>query len=83
MHVYRVVLALFFTATVILPLRAQAPAKSQSFEVASVKRNTSGSLMVNFAIEGNRYIGTNVSVKDLLTTVYAPVPRALIVGGPG
>ena len=80
------VLSLFFVAVVVSALHAQAPAastQSLSFEVASVRRNTSGSLIVNFAMEGNRYIGTNVSVKDLLTTVYAPVPRALIVGGPG
>ena len=79
-------LTLLCFAVVVGALRAQAPpanAQPLSFEVASVRRNTSGSLIVNFALEGNRYIGTNVSVKDLLTTVYAPVPRALIVGGPG
>src|SRR5262245_12318584 len=86
MQTSRPMLTLLCVAVVVGPLTAQAPppnAQSLSFEVASVRRNTSGSLIVNFAIEGNRYIGTNVSVKDLLTTVYAPVPRALIVGGPG
>ena len=79
------VLTLFLAAVTANPLRAQAPAsttKLPSFEVASVKRNATGSLIAYHAIEGNRYTGTNLSVKDLLVAVYAPLPRARIVGGP-
>jgi uncharacterized protein (TIGR03435 family) len=79
------VLTLFFAVVAVHPLRAQAPAqdgKSPSFEVASVRRSTSSSFLANHAIEGNRYTGTNLSVQDLLAAVYAPLPRALIVGGP-
>ena len=49
----------------------QAPA----FEVASVKRNTSGSLVVNSSVQGDRYTGTNLSVMDLLSSIYE-IPRA-------
>jgi uncharacterized protein (TIGR03435 family) len=86
MHKDSVVVAVLLIAVggVVTPLRAQpaTPDKPQSFEVASVRRNMSGSLIVNHTIEGNRYTGTNLSVKDLLTAVYAPLPRARIVGGP-
>ena len=79
------ILALLVAVTAMNPLRAQAPASTTglpSFEVASVKRNTSGSLIVNTTIEGNRYVATNLSVKDLLATAYAPLPRSRMVGGP-
>jgi uncharacterized protein (TIGR03435 family) len=85
MQTRSLMLALLFALVVVHPLRAQAPAsngKSPSFEVASIKRNTSGSLIANHAIEGSRYTGTNLSVKDLLVAVYAPLPRARLVGGP-
>lgn len=67
------------------PSWGQAPAsdgKLPAFEVASVKRNTSGSIVVNHAITGGRYTGTNLSVMDLLAAVYAPMPRGRISGGP-
>jgi uncharacterized protein (TIGR03435 family) len=85
MQIRSLILALLFAVMALNPLRAQAPAstgKSPRFEVASVKRNTSGSVIVNSALEGNRYTAMNVSVKDLLTGIYAPLPRARIVGGP-
>ena len=85
MQTRSLMLALFFALVVVHPLRAQAPAangKSPSFEVASVKRNTSGSLIANTTIEGNRYVATNLSVKDLLATAFAPLPRSRMVGGP-
>ena len=79
------VLSLFFVAVVVSALHAQAPAagsQSPSFEVASVRRNTSGSLIANTTVEGNRYVATNLSVKDLLVTAYRPLPRNRMVGGP-
>jgi uncharacterized protein (TIGR03435 family) len=85
MQICGLILALLVAVMALNPLRAQAPrqdGKSPSFEVASVKRNTSGSLIANTTIEGNRYVATNLSVKDLLATAYAPLPRARMVGGP-
>lgn len=79
------VLGLFFVVANVDPFRAQVAAsnaQSPRFEVASVKRNTGGSVIVNTTIEGNRYTGTNLSVKDLLAGIYAPLPRGRIVGGP-
>ena len=77
------VLALFFVVVVVSALHAQAGGtQSLSFEVASVKRNTSGSLVANTTVEGNRYVATNLSVKDLMATAYAPLPRNRMVGGP-
>ena len=82
MQTRSLMLAPVLTLVVVHPLRAQAPAsngKSPSFEVASVKRNTSGSLIANHAIEGSRYTGTSLSVKDLLVAVYTPLPRVRLV----
>jgi uncharacterized protein (TIGR03435 family) len=77
------VLALFVVVVVVSALHAQAGGtQSLSFEVASVKRNTSGSLVANTTVEGNRYVATNLSVKDLMATAYAPLPRNRMVGGP-
>ncbi len=60
-------------------IEATAP---QTFEVASVKTNTSGSIVVNQSISGGRYTGTNLSVMDMLATIYMPLPRSHILGGP-
>ena len=87
MHSYGVMVTLLVVVVdgVVNPLCAQVPASNDrlpSFEVASVKRNTSGSLIANQALAGNRYTATNLSVKDMLVAGYAPLPRARIVGGP-
>lgn len=85
MQASRPMLALLCVAGVAGPLPAQAPpanSRALSFEVASVRRNTSGSLIATTTVEGNRYVATNLSVKDLLATAYAPLPRNRMVGGP-
>jgi len=85
MHTNRTMLTLLFAAVLANLLRAQTPASIDtlpSFEVASVRRNTSGSLIANTKVEGNRYVATNLSVKDLLATAYSPLPRNRMVGGP-
>jgi len=72
-------------AGVVGSLRAQAPAtenKLPAFDVASVKRNITGSIVVNSSIAGGRYVGTNLSVMDLLAQIYR-LPRSRFVGGPG
>ena len=65
-------------------IRAQTSADGRlpTFEVASVKRNTSGSIIVNQSIAAGRYTGTNLSVADLLLTIYSPLPRSRVTGGP-
>src|SRR5579862_782396 len=64
--------------------RAQTAADGRlpTFEVASVRRNTSGSIIVNQSIAAGRYTGTNLSVADLLATIYSPLPRSRVTGGP-
>ena len=57
-------------------IRAQTAADGRlpTFEVASVKRNTSGSISVNHSIVAGRYMGTNLSVADMLAVIYARCP---------
>lgn len=50
---------------------SQTPASPMTFEVASVKRNTSGDGRVMLGIQrGGRFTATNVSVRLLLTNAY-------------
>jgi uncharacterized protein (TIGR03435 family) len=72
-------------AATVIAIRAQAPpvnTGARAFEVASVKRNLSGSIIVNQSLSPGRYTGTNLSVADLLATIYAPQPRSHVSGGP-
>jgi uncharacterized protein (TIGR03435 family) len=77
--------ALLLASVVVLPLaiprlRAQVPdEKTRSFEVASIKPNVSGSIVVNQHIENGRYTGTNLSLMDLIVVTHA-TPRSRIVG---
>jgi uncharacterized protein (TIGR03435 family) len=73
-------------ALAVIGIRGQAPptdTKTGTFDVASVKRNTSGSIIVNQWVSPGRYTGTNLSVADLLATIYSPLPRSRVSGGPG
>ena len=65
-------------------IRGQTAADERlpTFEVASVKRNTSGSISVNHSIVAGRYVGTNLSVADMLAAIYTALPRSRITGGP-
>src|ERR1044071_7378554 len=80
--VRRAVVLACIGAACAIRLHGQAPvaAPSRNFEVASIKRNTSGSLMVNSSVAAGRYTGTNVSVEDLLAAIYAPIARSHISG---
>src|SRR5262245_24776410 len=67
-------------------LTPHAQLRSQTFEVASVKPNKSGSDRVNIMPQpGGRFSATNVSVMDLITIAYGmgrPFPRSNILNAP-
>jgi uncharacterized protein (TIGR03435 family) len=70
-----------------MPLRSQAPSTQKpSFEVASIKRNTSGRDGGGLGPRGNRLSATNVPLKTLMVWAYAPEKGRLltnqIIGGP-
>ncbi|MGH8123257.1 MAG: TIGR03435 family protein, partial [Rudaea sp.] len=64
-------------------LTGQAPTPAPAFEVASVKQNTSGSIIADQNFANGRYTATNLSVFALIAIAYAPMPRSRISGGPG
>jgi uncharacterized protein (TIGR03435 family) len=75
------------TAVTVISLRAQAPsAQKVSFEVASIKRNTSGLANGGLGPRGNRVTATNVPLKTLLLWAYTPEKGRFltnqIIGGP-
>ena len=81
----RSVLCVFLLASFGLTIirgQPSADGRLPTFEVASVKRNTSGSIVVNQSIAADRYTGTNLAVADLLGTIYSPLPRSRVTGGP-
>jgi uncharacterized protein (TIGR03435 family) len=61
---------------------AQTPGVRLSFEVASVKPNTSNSTNSLTSFNRGRFVATNVSVKQLLMSAYR-VQDFQIIGGPG
>ena len=80
-----VLVAICTVVAAAISVQAQAPrakTPSRTFEVASVKRNTSGSLVVDHSIPPGRYAGTNLSVEDMLAAIYAPLARSHMSGGP-
>ena len=64
------------------PVLAQTPGVRPSFEVASVKPNTSGSTNSSTSFNRGRFVATNVTVKLLLMSAYR-VQDFQIIGGPG
>lgn len=52
------------------------------FDVASIKRNTSGEQGGRNALDPGAYTGINVTVRRILALAYLPLPNAQIVGGP-
>ncbi|MEQ1759183.1 MAG: M56 family metallopeptidase [Vicinamibacterales bacterium] len=94
-HTQRIALGTAAASALLLPvafgaasaphLRAQAPAVaggSPSFEVASVKQNTSGENARGFqAIPGGRVTLTNLTLRDLIVRAYE-TQEHLVVGGP-
>jgi uncharacterized protein (TIGR03435 family) len=73
----------------VITLRAQAPTtdnKPPAFEVASIKKNTSGDTRWNYEMQpGGRFRATRVSLANLISIAYGtpfPLPGFLVVGGP-
>jgi bla regulator protein blaR1 len=65
-----------------IPVFAQSPASRPSFEVASIKENTSGARNSGTSTrDGGLFIGTNVSVKQLIMQSYR-LQDFQVLGGP-
>src|SRR3954469_22286331 len=77
-------LSLFLSVVVALPVAAGA---QESFEIASIKPNTSDELRVSGGfLPGGRYRVTNYSLRALIAAAYLRPqvpPDFLIAGGPG
>jgi uncharacterized protein (TIGR03435 family) len=77
---HRIVASSFFLLT------SFAGAQAQSFEVASIRQNNSGSTSSAMGPRGTRLVATNVSLRALLLFAFAPPDGqffdAQIVGGP-
>ena len=58
-----------------------APGKTVTFEVASVKANTSGTLDGYRGIKGRSYLATNQRLRRLIADAYG-IPAARVLGGP-
>jgi uncharacterized protein (TIGR03435 family) len=77
----RLVLAAVLISSSVNVTETQTPA-GPAFEVASIKRNNSGSPAVtNNSLPGGRYIMTNAPVRSLILFAY-PIPSGEIIGGP-
>jgi len=71
--------------TAVIPLRSQTPpTQKPSFEVASVKPNSSGGNPGFIGPVGTRFVATNATLKMLLTYAYRlPTDQGLqVFGGP-
>ncbi|PYS36834.1 MAG: hypothetical protein DMG14_23375 [Acidobacteria bacterium] len=71
----------------ILPLFALAQTPRKSFEVASIKPNTSGRCCTSMLWPAGRFSATSVTVSDLLVFAYSPpkgptLQKDVILGGP-
>ncbi len=65
------------------PGHAQTPSAPLSFEVASVKRNTSGSQRApSMILPGGRFTATNNTVRALIANAYGIRTSYLLSGGP-
>jgi uncharacterized protein (TIGR03435 family) len=63
--------------------RPQASNPEPSFEVASIRRNTGSTPGQTIRLLSNRFIGTNVTVRDLIATAYAIQTSDQLSGEPG
>src|SRR5689334_18376881 len=58
-------------------------APDAKFEVASIKPNRSGDLRMGIGLApGGRFTGTNVTLRQLISTAYGTSSDSQIVGGP-
>jgi uncharacterized protein (TIGR03435 family) len=80
---FRTGLSLALTWSVVISGHAQAPAPAAvaAFEVASIKRNTSGETRLRFETPPGRLTAINVPLRFMIRQAYR-VPEARIVGGP-
>ena len=79
----KLLLAIVPIAAAALPVFSQAPGAARpSFDVASIKPNTSGSGNSGTSTRQGRIFATNVSVKQLIRQAYS-LQNFQIVGGPG
>lgn len=76
-------LALSFAGAVAFPVLSQAPGEARpSFEVASIKPNTSGQMGMSIGIQpGGRFVASGITFRLLMTVAYR-VRDFQIIGGP-
>jgi uncharacterized protein (TIGR03435 family) len=86
-HTRRSIVQLALMTTAVIPVLSQTPtANKPSFEVVSVKRNTSGNGPGSLNTPGGRLIATNVTLRPILKLAYRPADGQLlddqIIGAP-
>ena len=64
----------------VISLSAQAPQRTLTFDVTSVKSNTSGEQGGSSRGQPGRYVGVNVTLRRVMGLAYLPVQE--IIGGP-
>ena len=69
-----------FTLGFAISLSAQAPQRTLTFDVTSVKSNTSGEQGGSSRGQPGRYVGVNVTLRRVMGLAYLPVQE--IIGGP-
>lgn len=75
---------LAWSMTVLSPLPAQVTlVQATTYDVVSIKPNSSGSGSVRTSIDRERFLGTNISVKALIRYAYDLETEDLISGLPG
>lgn len=72
--------ALVLVAASVVSLLAQEPQRPLTFDVTSVKRNTSGEQGGSSKGQPGRYVGVNVTLRRVIGLAYRPVQE--FVGGP-
>ena len=84
----KIMIAIFAVASAVIPLLSQTatPAKKPSFEVVSIKRNLSVQQGGGGGPRGDRFVLTNMTLRQLLNFAYRPQKGNLlnqqIIGGP-
>ena len=64
------------------PVTASSPAAPLTFEVSTVKLNTSGSGNSRSGLDRDRFSATNVTLKNLMVYSAYGIPESRILGGP-
>jgi len=74
-------IALAFTVSTSVALGAQTSAPARSFDVVSIKRNTSGDTRIRFEMPPGRLNAVNVTLRFAIQQAYR-LPRSRVLGGP-